>query len=104
MAIKLRPNVGKEELTNTSGTKALTLSFEAVTYLLSLALSNIHRGALCLLSGHCRLEADHLGCPQTDLRSISRPPFHEPLLGRVNPSNGVDLALAELHLRFPGDL
>jgi hypothetical protein len=34
-----RPNTGKEELTSTSGTKALTLSFEAPTPLLGLTLA-----------------------------------------------------------------
>jgi hypothetical protein len=93
----------KEELTSTSGTKALTLSFEMLMTLPGLVPSSLRHGALRLLSGHYRLEANHMGHQQTDLRSISRPLFHEPLLGRVNPSNSIDQALAELHLRFLGD-
>jgi hypothetical protein len=60
-AIKLRPNTDKEELTSTSGTKALTLSFEMLITLPGLVPSSLHRGALHLLSGHCRLEANHMG-------------------------------------------
>ena len=102
MTNKLRPNAGKEELTSISGTKALTFSFEAPTTLLSLILGSVRRGAFRLLNGHCRLEVGHLDRQQTDLRLISRPLFPELLLGRVNPSNSVDLALVELHLCLLG--
>ena len=56
-AIELRHNADREELASASGTKALTLSFEALTTLLSLIPSSVYRGAFCLLCGHHRLEA-----------------------------------------------
>lgn len=90
MAIKLRPNMGKKELTCASGMKAMRLSFKVPMTLLALIPSSVRRGALRPLSSHRRLEASHLGRQQIDLRSISHPLFHESLLGRVNPSNSVD--------------
>ena len=100
----LRHSVDKEELIGTSGTKALALSFEAPMTLLGLVPSNIYRGVFHLLSGHCRLEVGHLGHQQTDLRSSPRLLFHEPLLGRVDPSDGIDQTLAKLCLHLLGSL
>jgi hypothetical protein len=56
MAIKLIRNMDKEELTSTSGMKALTISIEAPMTLLGLVPSSVRYGAFCLLNGHCRLE------------------------------------------------
>ena len=99
-----RPNTGKEELTSASGMKALTLSFKALMTLLGLVLGSVHHCAFCLLNGHRCLEPSHLGHQQTNLRSILCPLFHELLLGRVNPNDGIDQALVELHLRLLGGL
>lgn len=74
-AIKLRPHVGKKELTRASGMKALALSFEPPLTLLGLIPSSVRRGTLRLLSGHHRLEAGHLGHQQIDMRLILHPLF-----------------------------
>jgi hypothetical protein len=100
MTVEPRSNVGKEEPTSASGAKALTFRFKALMTLLGLISGSVCRGAFRLLNGHCRLEVGHLGRQQTDLRSILCPLFRKPLLGQVNPSNGIDQALAEPHLRL----
>ena len=66
--------------------------------------SSLYHGAFHLLSGHCRLEVGHLGRQQTDMRLSPRLLFHEPLLGRVDPSDGVDQTLVKLCLHLLGGL